>query len=206
MLLAQISDLHVVAKGRKFYDRIDTPAFLARAVAHLNALDPRPDFVWITGDLVDQGSPAEYAHLRDILAGLQMRWAVMPGNHDERSNLRQAFDETRLPRTGEFLQYAIDDLPLRLLALDTLIPGESSGRLCQARLDWLSDRLEERPERPTIIAMHHPPFLTDLTRWTRSTATTAPPSARSGGRASPDRAHRLRPRPPPMVIRWNARS
>ena len=77
MLLAQISDLHVVAKGKKFYDRIDTPAFLVRAVAHLNALDPRPDLVWITGDLVDQGSPAEYAHLRDILAGLQMRWAVM---------------------------------------------------------------------------------------------------------------------------------
>ena len=55
MLLAQISDLHVVAKGRKLFDRIDTPAFLARAVAHLNTLEPRPDFVWITGDLVDPG-------------------------------------------------------------------------------------------------------------------------------------------------------
>jgi 3',5'-cyclic-AMP phosphodiesterase len=203
MLLAQISDLHVVAKGRKFYDRIDTPAFLARAVAHLNALDPRPDFVWITGDLVDQGSPAEYAHLRDILAGLQMRWAVMPGNHDERANLRQAFDETRLPRTGEFLQYAIDDLPLRLLALDTLIPGESGGRLCQARLDWLSDRLEERPERPTIIAMHHPPFLTGLTEMD---AINCDNSAALGAivavhpqieRIVCGHVHR------PMVIRWN---
>ena len=127
MLLAQISDLHVVAPGKKLYDRIDTPAFLRRAVTHLNGLDQRPDFVWITGDLVDQGSPAEYAHLRDILAGLQIRWAVMPGNHDERANLREAFDEFRLPRTGEFLQYAIHDLPLRLLALDTLIPGESGA-------------------------------------------------------------------------------
>jgi 3',5'-cyclic AMP phosphodiesterase CpdA len=203
MLLAQISDLHVVAKGRKFYDRIDTPAFLARAVAHLNALDPRPDFVWITGDLVDQGSPAEYAHLGDILAGLQMRWAVMPGNHDERSNLRQAFDETRLPRTGEFLQYAIDDLPLRLLALDTLIPGESGGRLCQARLDWLSDRLEEHPERQTIIAMHHPPFLTGLTEMD---AINCDNSAALGAivaehpqieRIICGHVHR------PMVIRWN---
>ena len=103
MLLAQISDLHVVAKGQRLFGRIDTPAFLTRAVAHLNALDPRPDFVWITGDLVDQGSPAEYAHLREILGGLQLPWALMPGNHDERSNLRQAFDETRLPRTGEFM-------------------------------------------------------------------------------------------------------
>lgn len=163
MLLAQISDLHVTAKGKRLYDRIDTPAFLARAIAHLNALDPRPDFVWITGDLVDQGSSAEYAHLREILSELRIPWALMPGNHDERASLRQVFaDQPYLPRDGEFLQYALDDLPLRLLALDTLIPGESGGRLCRARLDWLSDRLEEHPDRPTVIAMHHPPFLTGL--------------------------------------------
>jgi 3',5'-cyclic-AMP phosphodiesterase len=163
MLLAQISDLHVTARGQRLFDRIDTPAFLVRAVAHLNGLTPRPDFVWITGDLVDQGSPAEYAHLRDILAGLQMRWAVMPGNHDDRANLRSAFDrEVHPSQSGEFLQYVIEDYPLRLIALDTLIPGESGGRLCPARLQWLADRLGERPDRPTVIAMHHPPFLTGL--------------------------------------------
>jgi 3',5'-cyclic AMP phosphodiesterase CpdA len=163
MLLAQISDLHVVAKGRKLYDAIDTPAFLARAVAHLNALAPRPDFVWITGDLVDQGSPAEYAHLRELLRPLQIQWALMPGNHDERAALRQSFaDQPYLPASGEFLQYTIEHLPLRLLALDTLIPGESGGRLCQARLDWLADQLERHPDRPAIIAMHHPPFLTGI--------------------------------------------
>ena len=164
MILAQISDLHIVPQGRKVYDRIDTPAFLVRAVAHLNALDPRPDFVWITGDLVDRGSPEEYANLREMLTALQIPWALMPGNHDERAALRQAFaDHPYLPSTGEFLHYALDDLPLRLLALDTLIPGESGGRLCQARLDWLSDRLAEHPDRPTVVAMHHPPFLTGLT-------------------------------------------
>jgi Icc protein len=164
MLLAQISDLHVVAKGRKLYDRIDTPTFLARAVDHLNALEPRPDFVWITGDLVDQGSPAEYDHLRTLLGGLKIRWALMPGNHDERANLRRAFaDQPYLPKTGEFLQYVLEDLPIRLIALDTLIPGESGGRLCRARVDWLADKLEQRPDSPTLIAMHHPPFLTGLT-------------------------------------------
>ena len=163
MLLAQISDLHVTAKGELLFGRIDTPAFLTRAVAHLNALDPHPDFVWITGDLVDQGSTAEYAHLRELLGPLRSPWALMPGNHDDRASLRRAFaDQSYLPRDGEFLQYALDDLPLRLLALDTLIPGESGGRLCPARLDWLAARLEERPDRPTVIAMHHPPFLTGL--------------------------------------------
>jgi Icc protein len=164
MLLAQISDSHVVAKGKRLFGSIDTPSFLARAVAHLNGLEPRPDFVWITGDLVDQGSAAEYAHLRELLGPLQIRWALMPGNHDDRATLRQSFaDQPYLPKGGEFLHYAVEDLALRLLALDTLIPGESGGRLCQTRLDWLSDRLEEHPERPTIIAMHHPPFLTGLT-------------------------------------------
>jgi 3',5'-cyclic AMP phosphodiesterase CpdA len=163
MLLAQISDVHVAAKGRLLLGRIDTPAFLARAVAHLNALDPAPDFVIVTGDLVDRGSVDEYENLRDLLAGLRLPFALLPGNHDDRANLRQVFaGHAYLPRAGEFIQYVIDHLPLRLIALDTLIPGEASGALCPARLDWLSERLEEQRQRPTVIAMHHPPFLTGL--------------------------------------------
>lgn len=159
MLLAQISDLHVTPKGRKLYDRIDTIGFLRAAVQHLNDLRPRPDFVLATGDLVDAGSPPEYEMLRELLAGLAMPYALMPGNHDERGNLRRAFaDHAYLPKNGEFLQYTIEDLPLRLIALDTLIPGEGGGRLCAKRLEWLAARLQEQPQRPTLIAMHHPPF------------------------------------------------
>ena len=163
MLLAQISDLHVTAKGKKLYDRIDTIGHLRNAVRHLNDLAPRPDFVIVTGDLVDGGSTAEYETLRDLLAGLSIPYVLMPGNHDERGNLRRVFaDHTYLPKNGEFIQYTIEDLPLRLIALDTLIPGEAGGRLCPARLDWLEVRLEEHPQRPTLIAMHHPPFNTGL--------------------------------------------
>jgi 3',5'-cyclic AMP phosphodiesterase CpdA len=163
MLLAQISDLHVTETDRKLYDRIDTAGLLARAVSHLNALDPPADFVIITGDLVDQGSIAEYENLRAILARLRPPYALMPGNHDDRANLRRAFaDHDYLKGVGEFLQYTVDDQPLRLLALDTVIPGESGGRLCGARLAWLAARLKEKPKRPTVIAMHHPPFASGL--------------------------------------------
>ena len=203
-LLAQISDLHVTAKGKKLYGRVDTAGFLARAVAHLNALDPRPDFVLITGDLVDRGSIAEYENLRAGLDGLKIGWALMPGNHDERTNLRRVFaDQAYLPRTGEFLHYVLEDLPLRLIALDTLIPGESGGRLCQTRLDWLADRLEQRPDRPTIIAMHHPPFLSGLAEMD---AINCDNSAALGAlvaqhpqieRIVCGHVHR------PMVVRWN---
>jgi 3',5'-cyclic AMP phosphodiesterase CpdA len=163
MLLAQISDFHITPRGKKLYDRIDTIGFLRKAVQHLNALQTRPDFTLITGDLVDAGSPPEYEMLRELVSGLAMPYALMPGNHDERGNLRRAFaDHAYLPKDGEFIQYTIEDLPLRLIALDSLIPGEGGGRLCQKRLDWLAARLEEQPKRPTLIALHHPPFDTGI--------------------------------------------
>jgi len=204
MLLAQISDLHVTARGKRLFDRVDTPAFLRRAVAHLNALAPRPDFVMVTGDLVDEGSPAEYENLRQILTDLPDPWAVMVGNHDDRASLRQAFaDHPYLPRGGEFLQYVIDDLPLLLIALDTLVPGESGGTLCPARLEWLAARLEERPDRPTVIAMHHPPFVTGLTEMDAiNCANSAALGAIVAQHPQIERiicghVHR------PMVVRWN---
>ena len=64
MLIAQLSDMHVKPPGQLLYDRIDTAGFLERAVAHVMALDPRPDVVLATGDLVDGGKPEEYALLR----------------------------------------------------------------------------------------------------------------------------------------------
>ncbi|MGH6933695.1 MAG: phosphodiesterase [Dongiaceae bacterium] len=163
MILAQISDLHIPAAGKLLYGRIDTTAFLRRAVAHLNGLAPRPDLVVVTGDLVDEGSPAEYDNLRAVLADLAIPFVLMPGNHDERGNLRRAFSGHRyLPDDGEFLHYAIEDLPLRLVALDTVIPRQAGGQLCPARLDWLAARLEEQPAKPTVVAMHHPPFVCGL--------------------------------------------
>jgi 3',5'-cyclic-AMP phosphodiesterase len=157
MLIAQISDMHVKAPGELLYRRIDTAASLAQAVAHIVALDPRPDVVLATGDLVEAGKPEEYAHLRQLLAPLAMPVHLIPGNHDAREPLCEAFaDHTYLPRSG-FLQYTIETYPVRLVALDSLVPGKTHGELCKERLDWLQDRLGEN-ERPTVVFVHHPPF------------------------------------------------
>src|SRR3954469_8227100 len=96
----------------------------ARAVASLNALVPRPDVTVVTGDLVDHGEPNEYEQLRHLLAPLSMPVFVIPGNHDAREPLREAFRDARyLPAEG-YLQFAIEDCPvLRLVALDTLVSG-----------------------------------------------------------------------------------
>ena len=89
MLIAQISDMHVKPPGELLYKRIDTTGFLERAVAHVMALDPKPDVVLATGDLVDGGKPEEYVLLRRLLAPLSMPVYLIPGNHDARDAMRE---------------------------------------------------------------------------------------------------------------------
>lgn len=159
MLLAQISDTHIKMPGALAYGRVDTATCLARCVDALNALDPRPDLVLMTGDLADSGRREEYEHLRALLAPLRIPYRLLVGNHDAREPLREAFhDHPELHGEGEFIQYAFDAGPLRIIALDTLDPGASGGRLCDARLDWLARQLDRAGARPVIIALHHPPF------------------------------------------------
>jgi 3',5'-cyclic AMP phosphodiesterase CpdA len=162
MLIAQISDTHIRGEGVLAYGHIDTSGFLARAVDHILHLDSRPDAVLATGDLVDAGTPAEYARLRHLLSPLPMPVYLIPGNHDDRDALRATFaDRPWMPREG-FIQYVVDDGPLRLIAVDTLLPGKPGGRVDAERLRWLDARLAEAPSKPTLIFMHHPPFRTAI--------------------------------------------
>ncbi|MGQ0677319.1 MAG: phosphodiesterase [Rhodospirillales bacterium] len=158
MLIAQITDTHIKRAGELIYNRVDTLPMLEAAVAHLRRLDPQPDIVLATGDLADSGHSEEYARLRAALAPLRQPVYVIPGNHDERGALRAAFaDHAYLPQSGEHLNYTIEHLPVRLVALDTLIPGEVGGRMDPARCRWLDQRLKEAPDKPTVVVMHHPP-------------------------------------------------
>lgn len=162
MLIVQITDTHIKPEGRLAYRKVDTAPFLERAVAAINALDPAPDLVVATGDLVDAGMPEEYERLRGILGRIAAPVFVIPGNHDERQALRQSFAAHRyLPPDGP-LSYAVEDWPVRIVALDTLIPGRESGALCEDRLAWLARRLAEDRQRPTVVMMHHPPFATGM--------------------------------------------
>src|SRR6201991_4666571 len=149
MLLAQISDLHIKRPGALAYSRVDTGAYLARTIAALNALAPRPDAVIMTGDLVDQGDPEQYEHLKALLAPLEIPYYLLVGNHDERAALRAAFPErAELHSGGEFVQYALDVGPLRVIALDSMVPGQSAGTLCDARLAWLATQLDAAGSKP----------------------------------------------------------
>ena len=158
MLIAQITDFHVIEPGRRLFDTIDTGRGLARAVERINQLPRQPDAVVMTGDLVNWATAAEYDHLRTLLAPLKAPFYVLPGNHDDRDQIRKAFaDHDYLPAEGPSLHYAVDLGPVRLIALDTLVPGRVGGRLSGDGIAWLEAELAAASGRPTLIAMHHPP-------------------------------------------------
>jgi Icc protein len=107
MIVAQLSDTHIVASGKLFRCRIqgvavdadrayvefDTAIHLARAITALNALMPRPDVVIVTGDLVDHGEPEEYRHFRDLLDRLAMPTRITRGQLSAEREARTARDD-----------------------------------------------------------------------------------------------------------------
>jgi len=156
VLIAQISDTHILASTS------DHPAAqlradcLRRCVADIN--QQQPDAVIFTGDTVQHGQTEEYARLRDLLAPLDAPLYLIPGNRDDKSALRRAFDDVPLPGSGDFLHYTVEDYELRLVAIDSTSRGERKGVFCSARQSWLDKVLGEQPDRPTLLFIHHPPF------------------------------------------------
>jgi Icc protein len=162
MLIVQISDLHVAADGAPVRRFVDTNANLARAIAYIEAMRPRPDLVVATGDLTDNGLPEEYLLLRELLDRFDIPVYVIPGNHDETGPLATTLDNhTYLPRDGGPLQYAIEG-DVRVVAVDTTRPGHHEGMVDAERLEWLDATLRAAPSQPTLVMMHHPPFDTGI--------------------------------------------
>lgn len=162
-LLAQVTDMHIKAGGKLSYRVVDTEGSLARCVAHLLKIPQRPDAVLFTGDLTDFGRADEYENLRALLAPLPMPVFLMPGNHDNPEVMRMAFPgHAYLRQRPGRVDYVIDDFPVRLVALDSTVPQESSGALHPAQLEWLDETLAAAPTKPTVVALHHPPFWTGI--------------------------------------------
>ncbi len=158
MLIAQISDCHIVDRGDLFADRVDSAAGLRCAIEAINGLGGRPDMVLLTGDLVNDGTPSQYDHLCELLDALHLPLLPIPGNHDDRQELRARFGNVLPPGGPDDPVDVVHDVgPLRIIGLDTTIPGHHDGALSDAQLAWLDMQLAAAPERPTILAQHHPP-------------------------------------------------
>ncbi len=168
-LVAHISDPHLKAAGKPSYGVVDTLSALQQAIERLNTLRPKPDIVVISGDLVDFGRPDEYAVLADQLSALQMPFYLVPGNHDQREHLCAAFPALAyLPRQARApLDWVVNDYPLRLIGLDSTLPGQHGGHLSDEQLIWLDQHLGQQPDKPTLLILHHPPFITGISHMDR---------------------------------------
>ena len=157
MIIAQISDTHIEATSSAEPAGVDRALNLRQCVADINQQDV--DVVVHTGDCVHRGDRGAYAHLREILDDLRAPLFIVPGNRDQRDELCNAFEHlASLPPPGDFLHYAIDAFPMRLIALDSVVDGERKGVFCERRRRWLEETLGGEPDRPTILFIHHPPF------------------------------------------------
>ena len=160
MILIQITDLHVRPRGLAAMRTCETNTLTERALRAVRDFRPRPDALLITGDLTNNGLVSEYRNLAEMLARLiDIPVYVIPGNHDDRGNFRAVLGHLPgVTSDPEFVQYTVEDLPVRLVMLDTLIPGQTDGELCPPRMGWLERTLAAQPDKPTIIGMHHPSF------------------------------------------------
>jgi 3',5'-cyclic AMP phosphodiesterase CpdA len=159
--VAQITDLHVAPDGSFMRQFVDSNELLARAVAYLNTMTPRPDVVLATGDLTDHGTAEEYALLREILGALEVPLYLVPGNHDEVDALRAEFGTWGSVHEDTY-DSVVDDYPVRLIALDSTVAGRHDGEIDGAQLEWLDATLAAAPDRPTLLFLHHPPFETGI--------------------------------------------
>lgn len=162
-VVVHISDTHLLESG-KLYGSVDTDQYLTNLLERLVASGTDIDALIFTGDLADQAEPAAYRRLRDIIEPYAHKleavvvWVM--GNHDE----REPFSEILLDQEPSSApQDRVYDLGgLRLIALDTSVPGFHHGELSPDQLQWLANELATPAPHGTILALHHPPIPTPI--------------------------------------------
>jgi len=163
--VAHLSDPHLLAGGALQYGHVDTEARLTAALERLGRLEPAPQALVFTGDLADKAEPKAYLRLRELVEstaeaiGAQVIWVM--GNHDERA----AYSRHLFDVESEEPQDRVHDVAgLRIVSLDSTVPGWHHGELRPAQLDWLAEVLATPAPHGTVLAMHHPPIPVPMMR------------------------------------------
>ncbi|QNG17892.1 phosphodiesterase [Rhodococcus triatomae] len=154
-----LSDTHLMAGPDPLYGVVDSEARLRQIFTEVAASHARPDALVFTGDLTDKGEPGAYAKLRAIVEpvatalGAQVIWAM--GNHDDRAHFRtQLLDQEP---SADPIDRVHDVDGLRIVTLDSTVPGHHHGEISDRQLEWLADQLATAAPHGTILALHHPP-------------------------------------------------
>ncbi|WP_246108270.1 phosphodiesterase [Saccharothrix saharensis] len=153
VLIAHLSDPHLRTDALA----AEPAALLRLALGRVLAVDPRPDCVVITGDLVEHGRVEAYAQLRELVGAFPLPLHLVTGNHDDPAALVEVFRGTGLLGGGESAHYAVDHEGFTVVALDSWRPDGPAGLVGEEQLAWLDDVLGRRPDVPAFVCLHHPP-------------------------------------------------
>ena len=158
--LLHLSDTHLLADGARLYGSVAPEATLSRIFTDLEAAGTRPEAIVFTGDLADLGQAEAYRDLRRIVEpaarrlGARVIWCM--GNHDDRATFRrELFGQVG---SAKPVDKVYDVHGLRVITMDTSVPGFHWGALSGAQLDWLAEELAEKAPHGTVLALHHPPL------------------------------------------------
>ncbi|WP_416417971.1 phosphodiesterase [Paenarthrobacter aromaticivorans] len=161
-VLLHLSDLHLVAGPGTLHGSVDSAARLQEICDQIIASKIKPEAIIFTGDLADKGEFQAYKRLRDMIEpvcdslGAKAIWAM--GNHDDRANFRSAFlDASAVSRPEDPVDRSYFVNGLRIITLDTTVPGHHYGELSESQLQWLAAELATPAPDGTILALHHPP-------------------------------------------------
>ena len=157
--ILHISDTHFVADNDLLHGSVDSDANLARLFRDFAETKARPEAIVFTGDLADTGRRDAYRRLRALVEpaaaelGAQVIWVI--GNHDERTAFRSELLDSDAGLAPVDMVYDVNGL--RIIALDSTVPGKHHGEITNGQLAWLADVLATPAPHGTLIALHHPP-------------------------------------------------
>jgi hypothetical protein len=152
--VAVMSDAQFVARAP------DSPLVEAARRTLAEIAEARPDLLVINGDLVDEGSPADFALARTLLdefdarTGGSVPWRYVPGNHEIMGpGSTRNFEAEFGPTTSVF-----DMKGTRFITLDSSTGTLRGGGFGQ--LQTLHDQLEaaagDRSVSGVVVFQHHP--------------------------------------------------
>ncbi len=170
MRLLHLSDLHIPRDLGPNAEGVDARAVLAQLLYDCRRLADI-DLVLVSGDVADDGSREGYTDALDLVDsfgrrhGAAQAWCV--GNHDAREAFsavlgtghrdRDGQDVGR-PATANACAATSESSGVRVVTLDSLVPGEVFGRIGPEQLDWLGAVLARPAAAGTVVALHHPPI------------------------------------------------
>ncbi|GAA3110613.1 metallophosphoesterase [Streptosporangium carneum] len=180
--LIHLTDVHAVAEGL-LHGSVDSTAAFRTALDTVVASGQPVDALIVSGDIADQGDEPSYRLVAQALQSAADKLAatvvVAMGNHDERRAFRStlvgavpgdgagtgpgsgsgggADDDPGRQAGDEPYDVVVRIGGLRVVVLDSTVPGAHHGELSDDQLEWLASALATPAPDGSVLVLHHPP-------------------------------------------------